>query len=142
MPNTFLINPSSKTYIFGLIPKMSSRGIHLPEGDVYLKRGKHWGVNRGFGATHIWEAHSVEMLDLGYNSISDVPAYVAKIIQPKTPIYCEFSDIRGNHRITIVRSAHGMAILEFKETRGNPHYSVVTAYPNARAHGTRVGTVR
>lgn len=142
LPNVFLNNPVSGTLIFGVIDAMKSRGVCIEGGEIRLKRGRHGGPYSGFGAAHIWAEHEQELRQRGFLRLDDVPAYVASIIQPGAPVFCEFAQMRGAPRLTVVRSPTGMAVLQLFQTRGSPHYSVVTAYSNAKAHGTRVGTVR
>lgn len=140
MPEKLLMNPATGTESFGQIPEMSGRGWHLPSGGIVLKSGRHKGPNRGFGAAHIRAEHSVEMELAGF---TEVAGYVAWIIQPGTPIYCEFARMRGGQRVAVVRSRRGKVILEQKfDGVGSCYYSVVTAYSDTKAHGTRVGAVR
>lgn len=128
---------------FGTVSRMTGRGWVLEGGDIRLKRGRHSGPNRGFGAEHIWAEHSKEMAVHGLHAFEDVPHYVALIIQPNTPIYCEFGSLRGSPRIAVVRSRIGLAILEHKSLRdGDNIYSVVTAYAKTKADGIRIGAVR
>ena len=142
LPNTPLINPATNDIVFGVIDEMKGPRYILLGADIWLKRGRHSGLQGGFGATHIWEEHRAEMARRNFYSFEEVPAYVAEIIQPGTPVYCEFNQMSGHPRLTVFRSARGVAILELKQMRDGDHYSVVTAYSNSRAHGTRVGTVR
>ena len=139
--NKFLINPKTETLIFGKIPEIK---IHHPqhifeEGLIYLRHGEHIRANRGFGACHIWEAHRKELESMGYTSFEQVPEFVSNIILPGVPIHCEFSNLKGNHRITVLRSQIGIAILEKKLNNNIPMYSVVTAFNRKQAHGTLIG---
>lgn len=122
---------------------MQGRGWSLDGGEIRLKQGKHRGPNKGFGAAHIWAEHSSEMMKLGLETLGDVPAYVAMIVRAGTAIYCEFDAIGAAPRLAVVQSRIGKAILEYQRMRaGLEIYSVVTAFSNTKAHGTRVGTVR
>ena len=141
MKNDFLINPNTKTHVFGEIPEIIIRKNYFQRGEIYLREGEHIGINRGFGAVHIWEAHEKQLITLGYQSIEDVPRFVSNIILPGAPIHCEFSGI-GKHRISIVKSSIGVAYLEERQNRYNEtFYSVVTAFMAGRTHGTLIGTV-
>lgn len=71
--------------------------------------------------------------------ITDVPAYVATIIRPATPLFFEAAHMRRT-RLLAVRSANGTAVLEFVDRQDV--WSVVTAFSGTKTHGTRVGTVR
>ncbi|CAN8140388.1 conserved hypothetical protein [uncultured Thiomicrorhabdus sp.] len=122
---------------------MKSGKDYFEEGTVELRKGKHIGPNRGFGAEHIWAEHHVELKKMGFEAKEDVPKFVAKVISTGAPIYCEFSHPGGNHRVTVVKNKDGhIAILERKNTEyNNTIYSVVTAFTKGKAHGTRIGTV-
>lgn len=112
------------------------------EGFVQLRKGKHIGPNKGFGVEHIWAEHSYELKQLGYNSEEEVSKFVADLIKTNAPIYCEFNNPRGNHRIAVVKATIGIAYLERRTTGDNSIvYSVVTAFTKGKAHGTKIGTV-
>ena len=121
---------------------MRGPGYLLPLGPIHLKLGKHIGPNRGFGAAHIWHEHQTEMSQVGLMNFDDVPVFVARIVKPGSQVFFEFARLRGNTRVSVVRSVNGTAILELIETRDHPHYSVVTAFKDAKAHGTKIGIVR
>lgn len=141
MKNDLLINPNTNTYVFGIIPEIKSGRNYFQRGEIHLKKGEHRGINRGFGAEHIWEAHKKQLIVLGYQSIADVPRFVSGIILPGAPIHCEFCGV-GKNRISIVKSTIGMAVLEERQTSNNKTiYSVVTAYMAVKIHGTLIGTV-
>lgn len=141
MKNDFLKNPNTNTHIFGEIPEIITGKSYFQRGEIYLREGEHIGINRGFGAVHIWEAHEKQLTKLGYQSIADVPKFVSDIIFPGAPIHCEFSGI-GKHRISIIKSSIGVAYLEERQNKNNEiFYSVVTAFIAGRTHGTLIGTV-
>ena len=107
-----------------------------------LRYGEHIvKSNRGFGIIHIWERHNLELQKIGYTNIDEVARYVSDIIITGTPIYCEFEDIRGNHRATVIRGNLGAAILEQKTNNNMIFYSVVTAFTNAKPRGTQIARV-
>ncbi|MNS23533.1 hypothetical protein D3C72_553510 [compost metagenome] len=80
------------------------------------------------------------MRERGYEGEDDVAKYVAEIVCPGSPIFCEFDRMKDT-RVTVIRSVIGLAILEYKTHGDDEHYSVVTAYAQRNAHGTRIGTV-
>lgn len=83
------------------------------------------------------------MARAGFHSLEAVPDYVATIVCAGSAVFCEFSSLKGEPRLTVVRAPRGKAILELQRLRQGPAiYSVVTAFSNAQAHGTRVGSVR
>jgi hypothetical protein len=139
MSYKFLTHPQGGV-CFGNVHEMKSRGLIIPAGEIRLAPGKHNGPNRGWGADHIWAEHALEMGNKGFLTYDDVPAYVATIIQPKTRLYFEGGHIR-EIRLMAVRAANGIAVLEFRDQRGGPIWSVVTAYSGTKMHGTLVGTV-
>lgn len=83
----------------------------------------------------------VEMERAGYRAEADVSLYLLEIIQVGTPLYFEGASWQQT-RLMAVRSAKGTAVIEFRERREGPIWSVVTAFSGTKTHGTRVGTVR
>lgn len=138
MPDTLIPHPVNDTFVFGRVIEKKVKGVLIPGGEVFLKRGKH-GARGGFGALHIWARHEAELVARGYAAEADVASYVAHIVRPGSPIFCEFAHIR-DVRVTVVRTASGIAILEYK-TAEQPHYSVVTAFAGRNAHGVRIGSI-
>jgi hypothetical protein len=141
MSNQFLVHPHNGGISFGQVPEMNNRGFLILEGEIRLVSGKHIGPNRGWGASHIWAEHRNEMAAKGFDTYQEVPNYVASIVNVGTRLFFSNDNMR-NVRLMAVRSTSGTAILEFKDRREGPIWSVVTAYAGVRTHGTRVGTVR
>ena len=139
MPNTLIVHPTNGTCYFGVVPEKTVRGILIPGAPIVLKLGRHSGRG-GFGVRHIWARHEREMRARGYTCIDDVAKYVAEIVRPGSPIFCEFQQIR-DIRVTVVRTTTGLAVLEYKLAGDDCHYSVVTAFAQRNAHGTRIGSV-
>ena len=103
--------------------------------------GVHKGDGRGFGIRHIWEAHEADLAKCGCTCIDQVAQHIANMIVHKAPIYCEFRDIRGNHRLTVMKTPAGSLVLEPREERSGFGYYIVTWYPKRKASGTLVGQV-
>ena len=82
--NKRLKKPNSNSDIFGRVPEYNKNGIFVPPGDIHLTYG-----NRGMGALHISQRHHNDMEKSGFSGVDDVPAYVAAIIKPGTPVHCE-----------------------------------------------------
>ena len=141
MSNQFLIHPENGSICFGNVVEMRPRGAIIPAGEVRLLSGRHVGPNRGWGAAHIWAEHQSEMQKVGFGAYEDVPAYVATIVRVGTPLFFEGANMR-KIRLMGVRAATGTAILEFRDRREGPIWSIVTAFSGVRTHGTRVGAVR
>lgn len=141
MPNTLILHPTGGTPYFGVVLEAKVKGIVIPGAPIVLKAGRH-GPRGGFGVRHIWARHQNDLVRLGCATDADVATYVAAIVQPGSPVHCEFSSMRG-HRVTVVRTSSGVAILEyFSGGVAGAHYSVVTAYPQKNVQGTRIGTIR
>lgn len=137
-PNALVEHPSG-SLSFGVIPEMPHFG--LPGGEIYLRVGEHFGPNRGFGVRHVWEAHQGDLLKLNCMSIDGVASHIAQMIVPGAPIYCEFKEQKGGHRVAVLKTSMGTLILEPRNERRGFGYYVVTWYPQRRAHGTLVGKV-
>lgn len=136
-----LLNPLAGTLSFGIVPALNLAGEALPEAEIRLFVGKHIGPHRGFGARHISAEHGGALERLGLLEESGVSQFVAQIIRAGTPLFYEGASWRTT-RLMAVRSASGQAILEFRAQREAAIWSVVTAFPGSKTHGTRVGTVR
>lgn len=143
-PNDNIAHPNGLP-CYGRVPEMHSRGDVIPAGDIFLRVGRHIGPNRGFGVRHIWAEHERELTEWGYTTVNDVARFVRDIIQPGAPIYCEFSNPAGRHRVAVLRSALGIVFLEPREaseTVSGWIYVVVTAFTRRTAHGVLVGRVQ
>lgn len=128
---------------FGYIPEINHRGEVIPGGEIHLRVGRHHGPNRGFGINHIWLEHANELRRLGYEGKDGVIQFVADIIVAGASLYSEFACMRGNHRVSVLRSSKGLAILEPKRLGRSDEFihSVVTAFPKGQARGVLVGNV-
>lgn len=136
--NVLIAHPSG-TDSFGTIPDMPKFG--LKGGEIFLRVGVHKGDGRGFGIRHIWEAHEADLAKCGCTCIDQVAQHIANMIVHKAPIYCEFRDVRGNHRLTVMKTPAGSLVLEPREERSGFGYYIVTWYPKRKASGTLVGQV-
>lgn len=139
--NKRLSHPDTGLEVFGVIPEISHRGEHFEKGNIILKVGKHIGPHKGFGANHILAEHHKDLLHKGYEGKEGLLRFISEIIAIGSHIYCEFSDIRGNHRPTVLKSNKGIVVLERKPNGDQIEYSVITAFPHKRVHGTRIGTI-
>lgn len=140
MSNTRLLHPTNGQHAFGIVPDAKWRDVLFPSGNIYLPRGKHTGPNRGFGARHIWAEHAKEMRAIGLETEDDVPAYVARIVCARTPLYFEGA-LWTKTRLMAVRGVSGTAILELIKGRHETFWSIVTAYSANKKHGSQIGTV-
>lgn len=134
-------NPTNGTLSFGIIPPLILAGEDFPEAEIRLFQGRHVGPHRGFGARHIWQEHSATIMKMGLTEEALVSHFVAQIVRTGTPLFYEGASWKTT-RLMAVRGASGQAILEFRAQRAGAIWSVVTAFPGTKTHGTRVGTVR
>lgn len=132
-------SPNDIVEIVGEFPEITSSGYTFAKGPIQLRIGKHIGPHKGFGIKHIEAEHSKEILELGFHSVNE---FVKAIIVENAKIFCEFSDLRGNHRPIILKSNIGIVILERKFSASNIIYSVVTAYRRTIVQGTQIGTMK
>lgn len=140
MPNLILPHPVNGNLYFGEIDNLPHNGINTVRSYIYLRRGKHTGPNKGFGARHIFAEHHREMAQRGFNSIADVPSYVASILHAGTPLYFEGNGFR-QPRILAVKGGAGTSVLQYIEGNGIPIWSVVTAFSAFNRHGQLVGNI-
>lgn len=125
--------------VFGHVPEVVRNQYEIRGGPIRLTAGSYG--NRGFGARHIMEKHGQLLIKKGYGvDIDAVIGYVSAIIQPRTPIYCEFDNIACDPRVAVVKSTVGTAILGLRYDQENvPYYMIVTAFDRKQAHGTLIG---
>ncbi|MCU0463795.1 MAG: hypothetical protein MUF38_04425, partial [Anaerolineae bacterium] len=105
----------------------------MPEASIILPVGRHIGPNKGFGVRHIWTEHRLEMAKSGLFEEADVPHYVLAIIQVGTPLYFEGANWQQT-RLMAVRSTKGTAVIEFRDRREGPVWTVVTAFSGTKTH--------
>lgn len=123
------INSPSGNPIFGYVEGKIIGGITIEDGPVYLQRGFH----RTFGLEHIWARHGTYLARKGYDTIDDVPAYVADILQHNTPVSHEGLASWETSKLFAIRGAFGYAVLKPINVADNQTwYSVTTAYQRPR----------
>lgn len=137
-------HPHTGLLSYGYIEDYTSRNLTLPGGEIYLKVGKHIGVNKGFGVNHIWTGHGHELPRWGCKTINDIPAFVAAVITPGAQIICEFYETPDGYRLTLVRGRRGCVILSpQRDGEGTNYYSVVTVFRTyTNRSGMSVGTLK
>lgn len=140
MPQTKILHPSTGLRSYGVIPAYNRKSIIIPAGDICLQRGRHFGPNKGFGAAHIWAEHKAEIVAAGFCTEADVCGYVASIVRAGSQINYEGASWTKT-RVMVVRTRAGMAVLEYKDQRGDAFWTVITAYSSNKSHGSRIGTV-
>lgn len=136
--NVLIPHPSG-SYSYGTIPDMPNFGLR--GGEIFLRVGVHIAANRGFGIRHIWEAHKSDLAKYGCGSIDHVAEHIANMVVHKAPIYCEFQQVRSDHRLTVMKTPAGSLVLEPRNERSGFGYYVVTWYPKRNPSGKLVGQV-
>ncbi len=81
MSNLCVINPSTGSISFGIVPKIKVPGLICEQAEIHLFEGRHWGPHSGFGKKHIWAEHQTEMQQMGFGSKDEVGNYVASIVR-------------------------------------------------------------
>lgn len=149
MSKVRVLNPINNTEVFGVVPALTLTSQHKGAiitrvAPIHLLEGKHIGPNSGFGVAHIWAEHEREILQAGFATRNDVPAYVQRILTAPGLIYFEDRKLK-KPRVNAVRIVTGTVILEYVRTIINkvemPHWTVVTAYSNQRNAGVVVGRI-
>ena len=137
LPKSWVNHPSHE--IFGHVPEMKHRGDTLQGGPIRLVAGNYG--NRGYGARHILEKHGNTLVTRGFGvGINGVILYIAGVIKPRTPIFCEFDQIGQNQKVAVVRRSTGTVVLGLMHTQdGSPYYAVLTAFDRRQGSGTIVG---
>jgi hypothetical protein len=136
-----ICHPITDLESWGLV-NVTSQQLQQPGGHIYLRAGKHSGLNSGFGVRHIWMQHGHELIKWGYPTFYDVPRFVSDIIVHGTTLVCEWRAIKGYERLIVLRGRNGCAVLELRSHGADEdYYSVVTAYRNRAPNGKAVGVV-
>jgi len=138
MSNQFLIHPDTGLICFGYVHFTKSRGDVFLPGEIRLTVGRHFAPHRGYGATHIWAEHQLEMQRAGFGSYNQVSSYVATIVRAGARLHFE-GQSRAGQKLTVLRSSSGIAVLQWSAQRA--YWSVVTAYSKRHASGTMIGKV-
>lgn len=139
-----VLHPETGQESYGYISSYKSRNLTLPGGDIYLRAGRHFGINNGFGVNHIWGSHAHELAKWGCVGIQGIPLYVASILMPGAQVLCEFHQTKEGYRLTVVRGVKGCVILSPQTDRNDKnYYSVITAYKIHRSRSaTNVGKLK
>lgn len=118
-------------------------GASIPAGPIRLRYGEHKGPQSGFGLAHIWEARNFrsEVLSTPVSAIAHVANLIDGVLQPGAEIFHEGAAGRYD-RATVFKSANGTVIVEERvDGWGKAFYSIVTAIPNKKARGVKIGTL-
>lgn len=131
-PNDFVDCDTTGTRYFGYISGIKN----YPDGYIILKWGTHKRAHSGFGCLHIWLQHQHDFKTRKLcEKIEDVPALVAKVVQPGTRILEQHN---GDERLAVLQSSIGTIILEWR----SKYYSIVTLFLKKDTRGTVIGSVK
>lgn len=120
------VENSSNCIDFAVFPYINHPLREFARGPVRLQVG-----NARWGLQHIVKAHSLEIKRLNL----EPAAFVASIVKPGSPIYCEFDTMRDSQRTQTVNVRIGTVILEYKTTRLESFYTIITAFSRKQPVG-------
>ena len=117
---------------FAVFPEVSHRLRDFARAPVRLQLGDgRWGFK------HIELAHAKEIARLNLSTI----AYVGSIVKPGAPIYCEFESVGKSQRTQTVNVRIGTVVLEYKTTRDDNFYTIITAFSRRQPLGELIGAL-
>jgi hypothetical protein len=85
-----------------------------------------------WGSQHIERAHAQELR----KARMSVAEFVASIVKPSSPIYCEFESMKASQRTQTINVRIGTVILEYKP---QGFYTVITAFSRTSPIGELIG---
>ena len=91
--------------------------------------------NARWGLQHIALAHANEIKRLKI----EPAAFVSSIVKPGSPIYCEFESLKDSQRTQTVNVRIGTVVLEYKVTRLESFYTIITAFSRRQPVGELIG---
>lgn len=142
-PNKEIEHPRTGCVDWGQFPELQCSGRVFPAGPIRLRYGEHKGHQSGFGLAHIWEARNFksEVLATPMSAIAHVANLIDSVLQPGAEIFHE--GVTGKYeRATVFKSANGTVIVEERvDGRGKAFYSIVTAIPNKKVRGVKIGAL-
>jgi hypothetical protein len=115
---------------FAVFPYINHPLREFSRGAVRLQVG-----NAKWGLKHIELAHAHEIKRLKLAPA----AFVSSIVKPGSPIYCEFDTIRDSQRAQTVNVRIGTVVLEYKITRAECFYTIITAFSRRQPVGELIG---
>lgn len=140
-PNATITNPLTGTPEFGVFPRIEAGGRVFEQGLIYLRHGKHFGPNRGFGLEHIWTEHFSQHQS-AQEALPDVAALINGVLVSGATIHYEYRNGKDGDRTTILKSAVGIVIVEARTDGLNrSYYVIVTAFAGTKAYGPIIGAV-
>jgi hypothetical protein len=111
---------------------------HFKGGPVYLKEGKHYGPNHGYGFQHIWQEHHAGETDRAQAEIK-IFAVIRAVLIVGASIHHEGSP--QDRASVSIRSPQGLVIVQENFDHVNAAaYHIVTAFP-AQPKGRLIGRI-
>lgn len=115
---------------FAVFPYINHRLREFQRAPVRLQIG-----NARWGMQHIVQVHTHEIKRLNL----EPSAFVASIVKPGSPIYCEFDTMKDAQRTQTVNVRIGTVVLEYKTTRLESFYTIITAFSRKQPVGELIG---
>lgn len=115
---------------FAVFPNIVHPLREFARGAVRLQVG-----NARWGLQHIALAHANEIKRLKI----EPAAFVSEIVKPGSPIYCEFESLKDSQRTQTVNVRIGTVVLEYKVTRLESFYTIITAFSRRQPVGELIG---
>ena len=115
---------------YAVFPNIRHAMREFHRGPVRLQVG-----NAKWGLQHITLAHAKEI-----NRLNMEPAaFVSSIVKRGSPIYCEFDTMKDSQRTQTVNVRIGTVVLEYKSTRLESFYTIITAFSRRQPVGELIG---
>lgn len=128
---TKIQHPKKNTFDFGFVPALDELGTE--RAPIYLFTGEHSGggagKGRGFGEAHILAAHAKDMQKAGCETVAE---YIALFVKEGVPI-CSEGSYSSKTRVLAMRRSGTIVVLEYRETREEALWSIITAYKRPEA---------
>jgi hypothetical protein len=124
------VKNSANCIDFAMFPYINHRLREFPRAPVRLQVG-----NARWGLQHIVQAHTHEIKRLNV----EPAAFVASIVKPSSPIYCEFDTMKESQRTQTVNVRIGTVVLQYTTTRLESFYTIITAFSRKQPVGELIG---
>jgi hypothetical protein len=140
-PATAINHPRTGQPLFGTFPSINTQHAVFAGGPIYLRYGRHFGPNQGFGFEHIWQARFPSCSDLK-TATNLVANLILSIMTKGATIHYEFGTGSADRRSTVFKSKAGVVIVEERLDGNNDFfYSIVTAFEAPKANGPVIGSL-
>lgn len=137
--NSSITNPSTGTAIFGMFPQIKGRDVSFVGGPILLRFGSH---QQRWGFEHIWHGHFSDIPDF-VSAEPEVTSFVCRILSRGAAIHYEYLLGKAEKKSTVFRNQQGVVIVEERpDGKNGAFYSIVTAFPAARVHGSVIGRLK